>query len=157
MKHVLFSRLAILLAALLFSTSAQAGSAAANLSCSGKTKSGLGIKIEGIIPATEEDLDLEVKVGKSAVRLRSNNTSNKIEEDFSKKFFVLIITDNDHGRDTVIYAIPDTVRSNEKPGSLNATFSAHVTTPLPGLERAPSTYDDFVYRARISCSYDYSI
>lgn len=157
MRHLLTSRLAILLATLLFSTSIQAGSAAANLSCSGKTKSGLGIKVEGIIPATEEDLDLEVKVGKSTARLRSNNTSNKIEEDFSKKFFVLIITDNDHGRDTVIYAIPDTVRSSEKHGGLHAKFSAYVTTPLPGLKGAPSTSDDFVHRAQIICSYDYSI
>ena len=147
----------LLMATLLFSSTAQAGSAAANLSCSGKTKSGSKISVEGIIPATQEDLDLRIRVGDSSTRLKISNTSNKVEENFSKKFFVLIITDNNHGQDTVIYAIPDTVRSNETHGALRATFSAYLTTPRPGLKRAPTTYDDFLYRARLSCTYDYSV
>jgi hypothetical protein len=40
---------------------------------------------------------------------------------------------------------------------LQASFSAYVTLPRPGLQRAPAAYDDFLHKARVQCSYRYEI
>jgi hypothetical protein len=53
-----------------------------------------------------------------------------------------------------MYAIPDTVRSK---GALQASFSAYVTLPRPGLQRSPAAAEDFLHKARVQCSYRYEI
>ena len=144
---------ASLIVLLLLGSAAHAGSAPASLSCAGKTSTG-ALTIKGLIPATEESLDLRVTYGGAVAHFKNDGASAKVIEDFSKKVFVLILTDHQTGSDTEMYAIPDTVRSK---GALQASFSAYVTLPRPGLQRAPAAYDDFLHKARVQCSYRYEI
>lgn len=110
---------ASLITLLLLGSVAHAGSAPASLSCAGKTSTG-ALTIKGLIPATEENLDLRVTYGGAVAHFKNDGASAKVIEDFSKRVFVLILTDDQTGNDTEIAPsrIPCAPKVRCKPASL---------------------------------------
>lgn len=136
---------------------AYAGSAPARLSCTSKASSGAKVQLEGWMPAVEEVLDLKITQGNSTKRLTDGNSTYKTVVNFRRKVFALIISENDGVFDTTIYALPESMKVSGGPHRMQATFTAYLSAPKPGVKGTSVGLNDFHRDLPMTCKYLYEI
>lgn len=144
--------------ALLLPATALAGSAPAELKCSPLTE-GSDMHVEGTVPASEDDFELQVYSRGSRYALTFERYEAISVESFEDGVYTLVIRSEKGVQELALYAIPGTFEILEKrPGRLSANFAAGLTAVRPSRWSNPSkSYEDFVHNVKMSCSYRYSI
>lgn len=157
MKRIVIAFAVVILIATFFPSSAMAGSGPAKLDCIGKEAQGAGLRIRGVVPATEEDLNLVAEQGNRRSTLAYDDARIVSVDAFDDKVYVLAITNDRTHEETTLHAIPSTMRIKELQNGIQAEFDAKVTTPMPGLDHPTSGYDDYLHDAVVRCRYRYEI
>lgn len=157
MKTVAACVLALGLSASLASPPAFAGSAPASLECGDKAPGSGYFRIAGTVPATEEDLKLVVGEGARHSTLAYDDVQIVSIDDFDARVYVLAVTDNRTHDQTVLHAIPSTMRMKTLRYGLDAHFDAKATGPKPGLGHPAASYDDFFHDVVLKCRYHYEV
>jgi hypothetical protein len=135
-----------------------AGSAPGNLTCTPLTQ-GSDMHIEGTVPASEPDFDLEISSRGSKYTLSSEDTEAITIGSFDDKVYMLYLRSKAGEELLSLYAIPSTFTiKKSRPYSISASFTAVLTAIRPSKwTKQSKTYEDYVHKLKLLCSYSYAI
>ena len=135
-----------------------AGSAPGNLTCTPLTQ-GSDMHIAGTVPASELDFHLEISSRGSKYTLSSEDTEAITMGSFEDKVYMLYIRSKAGEELLSLYAIPSTFTiTKSRPNSISASFTAALTAVRPSKwTKQAKTYEDYVHKLKLSCSYTYAI
>jgi|SRR5688572_21404565 hypothetical protein len=136
---------------------ARAGSGPANLSCEAKPGQKSPVTLKGLIPDSEETLDITLSDGSASIRMTDADAdTHRIEALEQSGFSIIIERKQVYGRVT-LYAIPKTVKARKGPHRTHATFDAVLLAPNPQHEGSVRSAGDMLPKLKMSCTYDYEL
>jgi hypothetical protein len=141
----------------IFPSPARSGSGPALLDCAGSGARYADLRIQGMVPATEEDLKLVIEKGNRRFTLVYNDVRIVSVDAFNDKVYVLSITSDRTHEETTLHAIPSTMLVKELQNGIDAKFDARVTAPKPGLDHLAFGYDDYLHDVVVKCHYHHKI
>jgi len=141
-----------LVAGLLLSGIAHAGSAPAELSCvseSGK------VKLEGAIPSpSSEEMKLKLSYADGSLTFDSNANQGFVVADFPQSVFTLVVVTQ--GQPLTLYAMPSSMTvKRESNGDDAGKFQAKLMAPRP--RSVSGVQADTPLKANLNCEYRYSL
>ena len=96
---------------------ARAGSGPAKLSCEAKTGEKSAVTLKGVIPDSEETLDITLSDGSASIRMTDEDADAHRIEALEQSVFSIIIERKQVYGPVTLYAIPKTVKARKGPHS----------------------------------------
>jgi hypothetical protein len=149
--------LAILIVGISWTGLASAGSGPAKLSCEAKPSENSNVSLKGLVPDSEETLEITLSDGSSSIRMTDEDADAYRIEALDQSVFSMIIKRKQVYGEVTLYAIPKTVKARKGPHSTHATFDAVMRAPNPQRQGPVRSAADMLPKLKMSCTYDYEI
>jgi hypothetical protein len=147
----------VMLFALATQGAARAGSGPAKISCRSKDPRKAAVTLEGLVPGSEETLELALSDGASSLRMTDADADVYRIEALEQGVFSIIVKRRDVAGTLSLYAIPKTVKARKKTHRTHATFDAVIDAPDPKHQGPVRSADDMLRGLELSCTYHYEI
>lgn len=143
-------------AALLAPTTAHAGAANAELSCTGKKKTD-SFSLKGEIPGDFSEFALTMKMGKASDNYDDTKQMIVVFNDFRSKVFAFAVMSNKGEEVIKLYATPKTIKvKSGSHGEMDVRFQGTLSGRRPGVIQVNSA-KDYIHNLKVKCTYHYSI
>jgi hypothetical protein len=136
---------------------ALAGSGPAKLSCEPKAGENSTVSFKGLVPDSEETLDITLSDGTASIRVTDEDADAYRVEALEQGVFSIIINRRKVNGEITLYAIPKTVKAKKRTHSTHATFDAVMHAPNPQHQGSVRSALDMLHGLKMSCTYDYEI
>ena len=136
---------------------AWAGSGPAKLSCEAKQGEKATVSLTGLVPDSEETLEITLSDGTSSIRMTDEDADAYRIEALEQGVYSIIIKRKQVYGEVSLYALPKTIKVKKGPHSTHATFDAVMRAPNPQRQGPVRSAADMLPKVKMSCTYDYEI
>jgi hypothetical protein len=134
---------------------AYAGSGPARLVCKAHPGVQANLVLEGLVPHSEDTLELTVSDGTSMLKFLDDDSVVRRIEHFDRGIFTMSVARYaDPAVSILIYAIPETVKGKRSNSITHMKFDAFVRAPNPKHRRSDDFKTASSFELQMSCSYD---
>ena len=148
---------AVVTIGMLWTGLASAGSGPAKLSCEAKPSEKSSVSLKGLVPDSEETLEITLSDGSASIRMTDEDADAYRIEALDQSVFSIIIKRKQVYGQVSLYAIPKTVKARKGPHSTHATFDAVMSAPNPQHQGPVRSAADMLPKVKMTCTYDYEI